>query len=61
MSAFSEIYIHKAQSPAATELYISALLKNPVTTQNWISELFTDIAKVLNDEQASILEERIFN
>jgi enamine deaminase RidA (YjgF/YER057c/UK114 family) len=60
MLAFSEVYIHKAQTPTATELYISAVPANPVTTQNGIAELFTNIAKVLNDEQASILEERIF-
>ena len=60
MLDFSEIHIHKVPAPAATELYISAVPKNPVTTQNGIEELFTDIAKVLNDEQASILEERIF-
>jgi enamine deaminase RidA (YjgF/YER057c/UK114 family) len=60
MLTFSGVCIYKVQAPAATELYISAMPKNPVTTRNGISELFTDIAKVLNDEQASILEERIF-
>jgi enamine deaminase RidA (YjgF/YER057c/UK114 family) len=60
MLTFSDNYIRRVQSPATTELYISAVPKNPVTTQDGISELFTDIAKVLNDEQASILDERIF-
>ncbi|MBN1391180.1 MAG: hypothetical protein JW947_00075, partial [Sedimentisphaerales bacterium] len=60
MLDFSDVHIHKVPAPAATELYISAVPKNPVTTQNGIAELFTDIAKVLNDEQASILEERVF-
>lgn len=60
MPAFSEIYIHKIHASLATELYVSAVPKHSITAQSDISELFADIAKVLNDEKASILEERIF-
>jgi enamine deaminase RidA (YjgF/YER057c/UK114 family) len=60
MTSSCELCIRKIQASSATELYVSAVPKHPVTTQSEISELFAEIAKVLNNEQVNILEERIF-
>jgi hypothetical protein len=56
----ANIFTHKVQSSSVAELYISAVPKHPATTQSEISGLFADIGKILNDEQANILEERVF-
>jgi len=57
---FAEIYTRKVQSSSATEIHISAVPKRTVMTQSQISELFAGIVKILNHEQANILQERIF-
>lgn len=60
MTVSAEIYIRKVRASSATELHISAVPKHPVATKGEISGLFADIGKILNDEQANILEERVF-
>jgi enamine deaminase RidA (YjgF/YER057c/UK114 family) len=55
-----EIDIRKVRTSSATEIYISAAPKHSASTQGRIGELFADIRKVLSEEHASILQERIF-
>ena len=54
------IYTRKVQSASAAEIYITAVPKDCPASQGDIAELFAGIVKILNKEQASILQERVF-
>jgi len=55
-----EIYTRKIKSSSATEIYISVVPNVCANTQSEIAEAFAGIRKILNSENANILQERIF-
>ncbi len=48
------------RGPLATEIYISAALENCAPAKDKLLEMFAGIRKILTEERASILQERIF-
>ncbi|MGD0552554.1 MAG: Rid family hydrolase [Sedimentisphaerales bacterium] len=55
-----KIETRNVRGPLATEIYISATLENCAPAKDKLLEMFAGIRKILTEERASILEERIF-
>jgi enamine deaminase RidA (YjgF/YER057c/UK114 family) len=55
-----KIEIRNVRGLLATEIYISATLENCAPAKDKLLEMFAGIRKILTEERASILEERIF-
>jgi hypothetical protein len=54
------IETRNVRGPLATEIYISATLENCAAAKDKLLEMFAGIRKILAEERASIIEERIF-
>lgn len=51
---------HSVESPAATEIYVSAIPEENVPLQQQAEQIFSGIQQILISKQAHILQERVF-